>query len=45
MKKFEDEDFDVAEYERSLQKRRKRFAIGVIIVAVVVLAGMMIFWR
>ena len=45
MNKFEDEDFDFAEYERSLQKRRKRFAIGVIIISVVVLAGMVIFWR
>ena len=45
MNKFEDEEFDIAEYERNLQKRRKRFAIGVIVVSVVVLAGMVIFWH
>ena len=26
MNKFEDEEFDLAEYQRNLQKRRKRFA-------------------
>ena len=45
MNKFEDEDFDFAEYERSLQKRRKRFAIGVIIVSIVIFTGMVVFWR
>ena len=45
MNKFEDEDFDFAEYGRNLQKRRKRFAVGVIVVSVIVLAGMVIFWH
>ena len=45
MNKFEDEEFDFAEYERNLQKRRKRFAIGVIVISVIVLAGMVIFWH
>ena len=34
MNKFEDEDFDFAEYERNIQKRRKRFAVGLIVLAV-----------
>ena len=45
MNKSEDEDFDIAEYERNLQKRRKRFAIGVSVVSAIVLAGMVIFWH
>ena len=45
MNKFEDEEFDIAEYERNLQKRRKLFAIGVIVFSVIVLAGMVIFWH
>ena len=45
MNKFGDEDFDIAEYERNLQKRRKLFAIGVIVFSVIVLAGMVIFWH
>ena len=45
MNKFEDEEFDIAEYERYLQKRRKRFAVGIIVVAFIVLAGMVIFWH
>ena len=45
MNKFEDEEFDIAEYERNIQKRRKRFAIGLIVVSVVVLTGMVIFWH
>ena len=42
MNKFEDEDFDIAEYERNLQKRRKRFAASIIIVSAIALAGMVI---
>ena len=45
MNKFDDEEFDIAEYERNIQKRRKRFAIGLIVVSVVVLTGMVIFWH
>ena len=45
MNKFEDEEFDFAEYERNIQKRRKRLAIGMVIVSVVVLAGMLLFWH
>ena len=45
MNKFEDEDFDIAEYERNLQKRRKRFAVGLIVVSVIVLTVMVIFWH
>ena len=45
MNKFEDEEFDIAEYERNIQKRRKHFAIGVIVISVIVLAGMVIFWH
>ena len=45
MNKFEDEEFDFAEHERMQQKHRKRLAIGRVIVSVVVLAGMLLFWR
>ncbi len=45
MNKFDDEEFDIAVYERNIQKRRKRFAIGLIVVSVVVLTGMVIFWH
>ena len=45
MNKFEDEEFDIAEYERNVQKRRKQFAIDVIVVSVIVLTGMIIFWH
>ena len=45
MNKFEDEEFDFAEYERKQQKRRKRFAIGLVIVSVAILAGMFLFWH
>ena len=43
MNKFEDEEFDSAEYGHNIQKRRKRFAIDVIVVSVTVLTGMVIF--
>ena len=43
MNKFEDEEFDFAEYERNIQKCRKRFAIGAIVVSVIVLVGMVMF--
>ena len=45
MNKFDDEEFDFAEYERKQQKRRKRFAVGLIVVSILVLAGMVIFWH
>ena len=45
MSKFDDEEFDFADYERKQQKRRKRFAVGLIIVSIVVLVGMVIFWH
>lgn len=45
MNKFDDEEFDFADYERMQQKRRKRFAVGLIIVSIVVLVGMVIFWH
>ena len=45
MNKFEDKEFDFAEYERNLQKRRKRFTVGIIVVCIIVLAGMIIFWH
>ena len=45
MNKFEDQEFDFAEHERKQQKHRKRFAIGLVIVSVVVLAGMLLFRR
>ena len=45
MNKFEDEEFDFAEYERNIQKRRKRFAVGLIVVSVIVLTVMVIFWH
>ena len=45
MNKFEDEDFDIAEYERNIQKRWKRFAVGIIVVSVIVLTVMVIFWH
>ena len=45
MSKFDDEEFDFADYERKQQKRRKQFAVGLIIVSIVVLVGMVIFWH
>ena len=45
MSMFDDEEFDFADYERKQQKRRKRFAVGLIIVSIVVLVGMVIFWH
>ena len=45
MKKFDDEEFDIAEYVHSQQKRKKRFAIGVIVVMSIVLALMIAFWH
>ena len=45
MNKFGDEDFDFAEYERNIQKRRKRFAVGIIVVSAIALAVMVIFWH
>lgn len=45
MNKFDDEEFDFAEDERKQQKRRKRFAVGLIIVSIIALAGMVIFWH
>lgn len=45
MNKFDDEEFDFADYERMQQKRRKRFAVGLIIVSIVVHVGMVIFWH
>ena len=45
MNKFEDEEFDLAEYQRNLQKRRKRFAVGLIVLSVIVLTGMVNFWH
>lgn len=45
MNKLDDEEFDFADYERMQQKRRKRFAVGLIIVSIVVLVGMVIFWH
>ena len=45
MNKFEDEELDFAEYERNIQKRRKRFAVGIIVISFVVLAGTVIFWH
>ena len=45
MNKFGDEEFDFAEYERKQQKRRKRFAAGLIIVSIAVFVSMVIFWH
>ena len=45
MSKFDDVEFDIAECERGQQKRRKRLAIGLIIVSIAVLVGMVIFWH
>ena len=45
MNKFEDEEFDIAEYERNIRKRQKRFAVGIIVVSVIVLAGMVFSWH
>ena len=45
MNKFNDEEFDIAEYVRCQQKCKKRIAIGVIIVTAIVLAGMIAFWH
>ena len=40
-----DEDFDVADYERRLRKRRKQRAVTLIVLSILVLAGMIIFWK
>ena len=45
MNELEDEEFDIAEYERNIRQRRRRFAVGVIVLSVIVLAGMVIFWH
>lgn len=45
MNEFDDEEFDFADYERKQQKRRKRFAVGLIIVSIFVFVGMVIFWH
>ena len=38
-------EYAIAEYERNLQKRRTRLAVGIIVVSVIVLAGLVIFWH
>ena len=43
MNKFDDEEFDFADYERKQKRRRKQFAVGLIVVSIVALAGMVIF--
>ena len=45
MNKFENKEFDIAGYERNIQKRRKRFAVGLIVLSVIVLTGMVNFWH
>ena len=45
MNRSTEEEFDIADYERQLRKRRKRNAIGIIIVSILILAGMVIFWK
>ena len=45
MNKFDNEEFDFADYERKQQKRRKRFAVGLVIISIIVLACMVIFWH
>ena len=45
MNKFDDDDFNVSEYESKIRKRRKRIGVGLIIAAIVALVGMMLFWH
>ena len=45
MSKFEDDDFNVSEYESKIRKRRKRIGIAFVIAAIAALVGMMLFWH
>lgn len=45
MNKFDDDDFNVSEYESRMRKRHKHIAIAIIITAIVVFAAMVVFWH
>ena len=45
MNKFDDDDFNVSEYESKIRKRHKRMLVALAITAIATLAGMMLFWQ
>lgn len=45
MTSFDDEDFNVSEYERRRQKIRRRLTVCLIVLAAAALVGMVLFWR
>lgn len=45
MSKFEEVDFDYAEYGRKRQRLRKRLTACLVVLAATALVGMVLFWR
>lgn len=45
MNKQDNDDFNASEYERKIRKRRKRIAVGLIVVAIATLVEMIVFWH
>ncbi len=45
MSKYDDDDFNISEYEHRQQRRRKRLMAVIASGAIVALIGMIIFWK
>ena len=45
MNKQDKDEFNVSEYKRKIHKRHKLVTVGLIVVALVTLAGMIAFWH
>lgn len=45
MSRYDNEDFNISEYRRKVRMHRKRVGIGLIIAAIVTLAGMVVLWH
>ena len=45
MNKFNDDDFNISEYERKSERRNKRLMASLAIRATVAFIGMVIFWK
>lgn len=43
--RLDEEDFDFVEFVRNRQRRRRRFALWILLVSGIVLLGMIAFWR
>lgn len=43
--RLDKEDFDFVEFVRNRQRRRRRFALWILLVSGIVLLGMIAFWR